>query len=50
MAPQGSSVIQAMLQRLAQEEIELQEARQKTEKAKGSVETAKPLKAKAAAY
>jgi hypothetical protein len=45
MAPKGSSVIQAMLKRLALEEEQF-----KKEKATGSVDAAKPLLAKAAAY
>jgi hypothetical protein len=50
MAPTGSSVIQAMLRRLAQEELDLQAVQCRREKATGSVEAAKPLEAKAAAY
>jgi hypothetical protein len=45
MAPKGSSVIQAMLKRLAQEEEQ-----DKKEKAVGSVDATKPLSAGAAAY
>jgi hypothetical protein len=45
MAPKGSSVIQAMLQRLAQEEEQY-----KKEKATGSVDATKPPSARAAAY
>jgi hypothetical protein len=45
MAPKGSSVIQAMLKRLAEEEEQI-----KREKAVGSVDATKPLMAKAAAY
>jgi hypothetical protein len=45
MAPKGSSVIQAMLQRLAQEEEQY-----KKEKAMGSVDATKPPSARAAAY
>jgi hypothetical protein len=45
MAPKGSSVIQAMLKRLAEEEI-----MQKQEEAKVSVDATKPLKARAAAF
>ena len=45
MAPKGSSVIQAMLKRLAQEEEQY-----KKEKAMGSVDATKPLQARAAAY
>jgi hypothetical protein len=45
MAPKGSSVIQAMLKRLAEEE-----AQYKKEKATGSVDATKPLQARAAAY
>jgi hypothetical protein len=45
MAPKGSSVLQAMLKRLAQEEEQ-----SKKEKATGSVEAAKPLSARAAVY
>jgi hypothetical protein len=50
MAPKGSIVIQAMLRRLAQEELALQEEHCERVKATGSVEAAKPLQAKAAAY
>jgi hypothetical protein len=50
MAPKGSTVIQAMLRRLAQEELDLQTEQHKGVKATGSVEAAKPLQAKAAAY
>jgi hypothetical protein len=50
MSPKGSIVIQAMLRRLAQEELALQEEHCKRVKATGSVEAAKPLQAKAAAY
>jgi len=45
MAPKGSSVIQAMLKRLAEEEMQ-----QKQEGAKVSVDATKPLKARAAAF
>jgi hypothetical protein len=45
MAPKGSSVIQAMLKRLAEEQEEY-----KKEKAVGSVDATKPLTARAAAY
>jgi hypothetical protein len=45
MATKGSSVLQAMLKRLAQEEEQ-----PKKEKAMGSVEATKPLSARAAAY
>jgi hypothetical protein len=45
MVPKGSSVIQAMLKRLAQEEEQFNR-----EKAVGSVDAAKPLLARAAAY
>lgn len=45
MAPEGSSVIQAMLKRLAEEEEQIKKA-----KAVGSVDATKPLMAKAAAY
>jgi hypothetical protein len=44
MAPKGSSVIQAMLKRLSEEETQ-----QKQEKAELSVDAARPLKARAAA-
>ncbi|MGA8222202.1 MAG: hypothetical protein WB780_11160 [Candidatus Acidiferrales bacterium] len=47
MAVQGSSVIQTMLKRLAEERL-MEEAQSKQEKAEGSVEAAMPLKAKAA--
>jgi hypothetical protein len=47
MAVQGSSVIQAMLKRLAEERL-MEEAELKREKAEGSVEAAMPLKSKAA--
>jgi hypothetical protein len=50
IAPKGSSVIQAMLRRLAQEELDLQEEQRKRAKATVSVEAAKPLRAKAAAH
>jgi hypothetical protein len=50
MSPKGSIVIQAMLRRLAQEELALQEEHCKRVKATGSVEAAKPLQTKAAAY
>jgi hypothetical protein len=50
MAPKGSTVIQAMLRRLAQEELESLAVQCKKEKATGSVEAAKPLQAKAAVY
>jgi hypothetical protein len=50
VSPKGSIVIQAMLRRLAQEELALQEEHCKTVKATGSVEAARPLQAKAAAY
>jgi hypothetical protein len=50
MSPKGSIVIQAMLRRLAQEELALQEEHCKRVKATGSVEAAKPQRAKAAAY
>lgn len=45
MAPKGSSVIQAMLKRLAEEEEQY-----KKEKAVGSVDATKPLQIRAAAY
>jgi hypothetical protein len=45
MAPKGSSVLQAMWKRLAQEEEQ-----SKKEKAMGSVEATKPLSARAAVY
>jgi hypothetical protein len=45
MAPKGSSAIQAMLKRLAEEEEQFN-----TEKAMGSVDATKPLRARAAAY
>jgi hypothetical protein len=44
MAPKGSSVIQAKLKRLAEEEMQ-----QKRERVEVSVDAAKPLKARAAA-
>lgn len=47
MAVQGSSVIQAMLKRLAEERL-VEEAESKQEKAEGSVEAARPLKSRAA--
>jgi hypothetical protein len=50
MSAKGSNVIQAMLRRLAQEELAIQEKHCKRVKATGSVEAAKPLQAKAAAY
>jgi hypothetical protein len=49
MSPKGSTVIQAMLRRLAQEELELLAVQCTTVNATGSVEAAKPLQAKAAA-
>jgi hypothetical protein len=45
MAPKGSSVIQAMLKRLAEEEMQ-----QKREEAKVSVDATRPLKARATAF
>lgn len=45
MAPKGSSAIQAMRKRLAEEEEQIKKA-----KAVGSVDATKPLMAKAAAY
>jgi hypothetical protein len=45
MAPKGSSVIQTMLKRLAEEEEQI-----KRKKAVGSVDATKPLLARAAAY
>jgi ribosomal protein S20 len=45
MAPKSSSVIRAMLKRLAEEEEQY-----KKQKATGSVDAAKPLIARAAAY
>jgi len=45
MAPKGSSVIQAMLKRLAEEEMQ-----QKQEEAKVSVDATRPFKARAAAF
>jgi hypothetical protein len=48
-SPKGSIVIQAMLRRLAQQELALQEEHCRRVKATGSVEAAKPLQAKAAA-
>jgi hypothetical protein len=45
MAPKGSSVIQAMLKRLAEEEEQINR-----EKAVGSVDATKPLLARVAAY
>jgi hypothetical protein len=52
MSPKGSTVIQAMLRRLAQEELELLAVQCTPVKvnATGSVEAAKPLRAKAAAH
>jgi hypothetical protein len=50
MSAKGSIVIQAMLRRLAQEELALQEEHCKRAKATGSVEAARPLQEKAAAY
>jgi len=49
MAVQGSSVIQAMLKRLA-EECLAEEFQSSRVKAEGSVEAATPLKSKAAQY
>jgi hypothetical protein len=46
MAPKGSSVIQAILKRVAEEE----EEQIKREKAVGSVDATKPLLARVAAY
>jgi hypothetical protein len=48
--PKGSIVIQAMLRRLAQEELALQEEHCKRVKATGSVEAAQPLQLKAVAH
>jgi hypothetical protein len=45
MAPKSSSVIQAMLKRLAEEEEQINR-----EKAVGSVDATKPLLARVAAY
>ena len=45
MAAKGSSVIQAMLKRLAEEEMQ-----QKQEEAKVSVDATRPLKARAVAF
>jgi hypothetical protein len=50
IAPQGSIVNQAMLRRLAQAELALQEGHCNRVKATGSVEAAKPLQAKAVAH
>ena len=52
VAPKGSTLIQAMLRRLAQEELELLAVQCTTVNvnATGSVEAAKPLQAKAAAH
>jgi Arc/MetJ-type ribon-helix-helix transcriptional regulator len=47
MAVQGSSVIRAMLKRLAEERL-MEEAELKHEKVEGSVEAAMPLEAEAA--
>jgi len=47
MAVKGSSVIQAMLRRLAEERL-MEEAQFKQEKAEGSVEAATPRNSKAA--
>jgi hypothetical protein len=50
VAPKGSTVIQAMLRRLSQEELELLAVQCTTVNATGSVEAAKPPQAKAAAH
>jgi hypothetical protein len=50
MSAKGSIVMRAMLRRLAQEELAIQEEHCNTVKATGSVEAARPLQAKAAAY
>jgi hypothetical protein len=49
ISPKRSTVIEAMLRRLAQEELELLAVQCTTVNATGSVEAAKPLQAKAAA-
>jgi hypothetical protein len=49
MSPKGSTVIPAMVTRLAQEELELLAVQCTAVNATGSVEAAKPLQAKAAA-
>jgi hypothetical protein len=50
MSAKGSIVMRAMLRRLAQEELAIQEEHCNRVKATGSVEAARPLQAKAAAY
>jgi hypothetical protein len=50
MSAKGSIVVPAMRRRLAQEELAVQVEDCKRVKATGSVEAAKPLQAKAAAY
>jgi hypothetical protein len=50
MSAKGSIVMRAMLRRLAQEELAIQEEHRNRVKATGSVEAARPLQAKAAAY
>jgi hypothetical protein len=50
MSAKGSIVNQAKLSRLAQEDLAVQEEHCRRVKATGSVEAAKPLQAKAAAY